>query len=366
MDRITGVDTARGVAILGMFTAHLGYAGAEFFTPTGWLTLSNGRSSALFALLAGVSIALMSGAVRPTGLRLATIRRRVVVRAVLLLGIGYALVALDTPIAVILPSYAVTFLLLVPVLGMSSRALVTIAAVVVVVVAPALEAWRSTVTEPTEFMNLIVTGYYPAFAWVAYMLVGVAVGRLALREKGIQLRVLGLGAALAALGYGAGALGVQLFPDLTSWITIAPHNDTPTEMTGNIGAGLGVLALCLLAARTATGRFVLTPIASTGSMALTVYCAQVVAFAIMRPVVGLQSTNGTLIAFTLVTLTACTLWVRFVGRGPLERLMRAASLAVAPSSAPVLPHAVPDGHGAGHGVWRRETPPRSQRQPTAK
>lgn len=60
--RIYGLDLARGIAILGMFTAHTIGGGPAFWNhPSTWMGLVNGRSSILFALLAGVSLGIMSG-----------------------------------------------------------------------------------------------------------------------------------------------------------------------------------------------------------------------------------------------------------------------------------------------------------------
>ena len=102
-------------------------------------------------------------------------------------------------------------------------------------------------------------------------------------------------------------------------------------MLGNLGFAIALLGLFLLLTGSRTGRFVLAPVAATGALALTVYTAQIVAIALMGPtVVHEQTTNGTLLAFTLVTLVACTLWVRFFGRGPLERGMRALTSSAVP------------------------------------
>ena len=60
MRRIVGVDTARGLAVLGMVTAHVGPDDAWRTTPPGgWSQLADGRPSALFVLLAGVGLALL-------------------------------------------------------------------------------------------------------------------------------------------------------------------------------------------------------------------------------------------------------------------------------------------------------------------
>jgi uncharacterized membrane protein len=63
--RIVGLDVARCLALLGMVATHvLLDRGADGdLTSTQWL--AGGRASALFAVLAGASLALMTGGRRP-------------------------------------------------------------------------------------------------------------------------------------------------------------------------------------------------------------------------------------------------------------------------------------------------------------
>lgn len=64
--RIAGVDLARGLAVLGMLAAHLLWLGSLSWTePSTWGAIVNGRSSILFATLAGVSLGLSTGGPRP-------------------------------------------------------------------------------------------------------------------------------------------------------------------------------------------------------------------------------------------------------------------------------------------------------------
>lgn len=332
MERVRGVDVARGLAVLGMFAAHVGYAAPDVWSATGWLAVADGRSAALFALLAGVSIALASGGPEPvTGDVLALARRRLTARAAVLATIGYLLIALDTPVAVILPSYAVMFVLALPVLGARRRTLVTGAVVVLLIVPSALVAWRAQPWPTGEVTDLLGTGYYPALAWVGYLLAGMAAGRLPLGERSVQVRLLAVGASLAVLGYGLGTVCARLFTSVVPYLSLEPHSDTTPEMVGNAGVALAVLGAALLASRRTGGRAALRPVAATGAMPLTVYSAQVLAIAVLGPrVVFEQRTNGTLIAFTLATLVATTLWEALLGRGPLERAVRAVVRLMAP------------------------------------
>ena len=63
--RLAGVDAARAVALVGMMATHLEPLEDEAGRPTPVGVLFDGRASALFAVLAGVSIALMTGGVSP-------------------------------------------------------------------------------------------------------------------------------------------------------------------------------------------------------------------------------------------------------------------------------------------------------------
>src|SRR3954452_3503425 len=109
--RVTGLDVARALAVFGMLGAHFGGMSADVgAAPSSWLGVVHGRSSILFAVLAGVSVALLTGrTLPPAGEDLLRGRIRLLVRAAWVFGIGIALAALDTGIDVILAVYAVLF-----------------------------------------------------------------------------------------------------------------------------------------------------------------------------------------------------------------------------------------------------------------
>ncbi len=129
--RIAGLDVARGLAVLGMFAAHMRLGGDLHPDPSSWAAVVDGRSSILFATLAGVSVALLSGRSHPPeGLDLARVRLRILVRALWVFAIGWFLELLDTFVAVILGVYAVLFLLVLPFLRWPVRRLLALAAIV--------------------------------------------------------------------------------------------------------------------------------------------------------------------------------------------------------------------------------------------
>ncbi|WP_324277492.1 heparan-alpha-glucosaminide N-acetyltransferase domain-containing protein [Blastococcus brunescens] len=205
--RIPGLDVARGLAVLGMFAAHMRVGGELRPDPQTWSALVDGRSSIVFATLAGVSVALLSGrAEPPEGLDLSRVRLRIFIRALWVFAIGWALQQLDTFVAVILGVYGVLFVLVLPFLRWPVRRLLVTAAVVAAAVPPLLVVLGQALTvadmDGALAADLLVTGYYPALLWLAFVLVGLAVGRLDLASVAVRRRLAAAGAAAAVVGYG--------------------------------------------------------------------------------------------------------------------------------------------------------------------
>jgi len=346
--RILGIDVARGLAVVGMFGAHIGVTETwNWLEPSTWLDVVHGRSSILFALLAGVSIAILSGGLTPvTGTTLLHARVRILVRAGLIFAIGGLLEALGTRIAVILPVYALLFVASIPVLRWRPRSLFLLAGVLAVV-SPLVHVFLAPIpdtvlTREGAFPNLVFWGAYPAIIWVVFVLVGLGIGRLDLRSLRVQGIVFGLGAALAILGYGAGDLawdslgrtfgdlGTQSSSDdygshlqFGSLFTTAAHSGSTFEIVGSTGFALLILGACLLVAGRL--RWVLYPVAAVGAMALTAYTAHIVVLAVLGDNAFEQHDNTLYLVFVVAGLLACTIWTILFGRGPLERLLTTAS-----------------------------------------
>ena len=372
-DRLAGVDAARGVALLGMVAVHVLPAEDADGSRSLVDLVASGRSAATFAVLAGVGVALATGRARPPrGSERLRASRALLVRGLLLGGIGLALGLLDSGLAVILAYYALLFVVALPVLGLRPRVLAVAALVVAVTVPLVSFAVRDDLPEPDPsnpvfddlatpgdlLSTLLLTGYYPVLAWAAYLLAGLAVGRLALERPRVAAAVAATGALLAVLahalsalllrgldGYGriaaaervpAGAV-VDLtaqnqfgnVPTSTPWwlASDAPHSSTPLDLVGTTGTALLVLGLALLVA----GRVppLVRPLAALGSMPLTLYTVHVV-------VVAAVDTDDR-VAFYLVQVALAAAvalaWRRWIGRGPLEALLAAVGRRAARSSA---------------------------------
>ena len=343
--RLAGVDLARGLAVFGMFAAHLlvipHFDAAQ---PATWVDLVNGRSSILFATLAGVSIALMSGARASagsspaSGRTLVVARRRLVVRAVIIWGIGMLLNATGVPVYVILPAYGILFLLAVPLLRLSASTLWVLAAVVGVG-APWLLPLADRVLVAAGPVGgdlvLLLGWHYPFLLWAAFLIAGLAAARSDLRSLR-TLVALVVGGAACAIAAAAASTVIDLPEDsyLGRVLADGAHSGGVLETVGSGGFALAVVGLCLLICRT-PARIVLLPVRAVGSMPLTAYVGQIVAWAVWASFalgdVGDLSGFRALQPFwpfVGATLVFCTAWALVVGRGPLERALAYATRAV--------------------------------------
>jgi uncharacterized membrane protein YeiB len=344
--RVTGVDLARGLAVLGMFAAHLLWIRDPFSwtDASTWVAVVEGRSSILFATLAGVSIGLATGGrTPPSGEDLRTARRRLVVRAVILWVLGILLILTGVPVFVILPAYALLFFLAVPLVALGARTLLVLAgalAVVMPVVLVALDdlpLWR---TVTGDALSLALGWHYPFTTWIAFLVAGMGVARAGIRRTRVQLWMLGAGAALAIVGYGTdAAIGVTEADERSSFLaalwTARPHSSGLLEVIGSGGFALAVLAACLLACRTVLV-WVALPLRAVGAMPLTAYVGQLLVWAAIATAV--LGRAGDLAGFrelepfwplALSTVALCTAWALLIGRGPLEWVVDRSSRLVA-------------------------------------
>ena len=127
--RLIGLDLARGLAVFGMYAVHVGPPPGQGGVIGFLMELAQGRSSALFAVLAGFAVALITGRRTPkTGLAGRQAVAKVVIRAVILMALGTALTLTGTPVVPILAFYGLFFLLVLSLCRLGAKPLAMIAA----------------------------------------------------------------------------------------------------------------------------------------------------------------------------------------------------------------------------------------------
>ncbi|WJZ07414.1 hypothetical protein CGLAUT_04580 [Corynebacterium glaucum] len=278
-NRVIGVDVARAVALIGMMVAHLTYSdgiAAE---------VVYGFPSALFALLAGVSMGFMAGrGARPV---------HFIVRGVILIALHLALLPFAGSIYVVLGTLGICMIALAWAPRWGRRVIAGVIAACTVVSGLVWQFDDGTlwpISEP-----------YPVFMWAALMLAGMLTQRYII---GHTRRCV----VAAALGPVAMALTI-----LARWYMYLPwffdaegHTGGVIDVVGSAGAAIGMCALCCLAAQ--PWQRVLPRM---GAMPLTLYCLHVVT----ADYVGLWITLA-------VAAVLATVWLQFFRRGPVEAAVR--------------------------------------------
>ncbi|HEY8981616.1 MAG TPA: DUF418 domain-containing protein [Streptomyces sp.] len=373
--RLIGVDLARGVAVFGMYAAHVGPDPARGGFVGHVMELAHGRASALFALLAGFSVMLITGRRTPkTGRAGRQAVAKVVIRAAVLLVLGTLLTMSGTPVEVILAFYGLYFLLVLPLHRLRALPLAVVAASSALVLPQVRYAVQhfldnhtpgGPLTWPTEtggVVDLLISGSYPALTWIPFVIAGMAVARLDLTAALVRTRLALTGAALTVLGYGGSWLALHLVPGAltrlgengfgawgggtvdtsgsaaSAWwsdtwgfptgdtpyglLVASPHSETTLSILGNTGVALLVLIGCV-AAVDAFPRFhrLARPVIAVGSMSLTAYVFHIVGIQLL----GIEELPGSplhvLLGFVVAVTVFAALWSRFFRRGPLEWLL---------------------------------------------
>lgn len=332
--RIIGVDVARALALSGMVVAHM----REPVEATDgsldlWHQVVAGRSSALFAVLAGLSIVLAASLIstveqprlRPSA------RTALACRAVLIATIGLLLGAVAEGIAVILTYYGLLFLCALPVLRWQARSLALLAVgwgltapLASLILRPFLPRPSLVIPAPSSLADplgltaeLLFTGYYPVLTWATYLFAGMAIGRLDLRSRRTSLRLALGGGALATISIVVSAMVTRSVSvqqslidtydreDVSDWSALSerlasglfgtsptdswwwlavwsPHTGSIVDLAHTVGCALVILGLSLATTSLlpARGQRVVSVIFGAGSMTLTLYVGHVLTLAL--------------------------------------------------------------------------------------
>lgn len=370
-----GIDLARGLAVFGMYAAHVG-PDPSVGGPLGFvLELARGRASALFALLAGFTLVLITGRTHPrTGRAGRQAVGRIVIRSVVLIALGFALTALGTDVDVILAYYGLIFLAVLPLYRLRARTLAVVAATGALVMPPLLYVMRqwidsgswadavigmdplARISGTDGLVELLFTGEYPVLTWMPFMVAGMAVARLDLTRSSTRARLALTGGALAVLGYGGSWLALHIVPtalttvaaateggsastawwsdtvgDLSdgtpaAWLLVgAPHSQTTFSILGNTGVALIVVAACVAAMDRPRLARPATPVCAVGMVSLTAYVLHILA---IRGV-GMEEETlpalAALLGFIVAAMLSAVAWTRRFRRGPLEYLLHKAT-----------------------------------------
>lgn len=349
--RIEGYDVARALAIFGMIVVNFKLVMGSSAAGPPWLValagLFEGRAAALFVMLAGVGLTLVSQRALRSGhgpdRRQA--RRRIWRRALVLLLAGL-LVTLIWP-ADILHFYGVYLALGAALVFVPSSRLLLAAGVLIagfVVLCSVFDysaGWNWATLDYHDAWtgrglarSLLFNGFHPLFPWGSFLVFGMWLGRQAVGDQGWRQRMFA-GAALALLlAEGGAALGRMAMTEgwMGPWATVlfsrGPLPPTPVYMLSAGGSAVMILMVVLSIRQQVSGCAWWRALVATGQLSLTLYIAHILlgmgvieAFGWLDRGRSLASTLLYALGFYASAISAAVWWRRHFQRGPCEALM---------------------------------------------
>ncbi len=352
--RIDGFDVARALAVFGMVVVNFKIAtGADQSGPHPLLDLMallEGRAAATFVVLAGVGLSLLSARARAQNDLATLARQRVALlkRALFLLVVGL----FYTPIwpADILHFYGVYITVGALLLAAPRRHLIWAAAgcsLMFVVLLSFFDyeqgwdwetlAYDGLWTPQGMVRHLFFNGFHPVFPWTAFLLLGMVLGRLNLRDANVRRRTLWTGVGIAAAAETLSRVAIGVFSkgasaatakDVKAVFGTAPMPPMPLYVLAGGGVAVVVITACVGLTERHPGAPWLRPLISTGQLALTLYVAHVlVGMGTLEALgrLGGQSAPFAALAamvFSVLSVFFAHLWRRRFQRGPVEWVMR--------------------------------------------
>ncbi len=352
--RIIGFDVARALAIFGMVFVNFKIAmGAT--TGSDWLLKSigllEGRASALFVVLAGVGISLMTRRARTENdlVLIGQKRKSIIKRGLVLIAVGLAY----SPIwpADILHFYGFYFLIAAFLFTATNRTLLLAAIsfmlgfIVLLMVFNYETGWNWETLDYLDFWtiegmvrHIFFNGFHPIFPWCAFLIIGIWLGRLDFYDKKIRQRLMAFSFSLwASVELLSKFLQQELLHNLPQGMVsddvsflfgtgmIPPM---PQYIIAAASLAVFVITLCVTLTQGLKDKLVVAALYRTGQLALSLYLAHVLLGMGILEGMGLLENQSidfaatSALIFCLSAIVFSYFWVKYLGAGPFERLFR--------------------------------------------
>ena len=353
-NRIVGYDLARALALLGMLPINFWVLMDISNSDPEWLVsilgLIQGRAAATFVVLAGVGLSLLSRRASldndTTGIKS---NRYMLLRRALFLFILGLLNSVIWP-SDILHFYAIYFAIGTCLLTFSSLCLWA-SAIIPVSAFSALMfisdfdirwEWGIITYENLwklsgMIRHLFFNGQYPAFPWLAFLIIGMWLGRQDLSDRVLRKKILmsGLGAAAISECFSETVFQISSstmhgldLENLLPWFTIDPWEPMPLFVISAGGTSLGVIILSIiLSERCGSARW-FSSLVAVGQLSLTLYMAHIVFGAIVLKMMQLFEAEPYLFTlwgsaiFYMSGMLFSRQWRKRFKKGPFEWIMR--------------------------------------------
>lgn len=354
-NRIAGYDLARAISLFGMLMINYWVLFEDYNSDPAWqvafLNIIQGRAAALFVVLAGIGISILSrqAYLNKDAVAMQTIRRSMLKRALFLFIIGLMNRILWP--ADILHFYGIyfaigVFLMTVPNMRLGILATLTIAAFSVLSFLVGFDrSWdwegislKAFLNVPGIIWHIFFSGQYPVFPWLAFLMTGMWLGRQNHYSRSFRRRCLLSGLAvfvcaetLSWMAFRISDLGLfgynvaKFFP----WIAnIDPWDPMPLFVLSATGTSLVVIIFSIIVAERYRNRIWLLAFSALGQLTLTLYVAHILLGWVVLLIMDMLEWHVYLFTlwgsglFYMQGMLFAYQWKKHHERGPLEWVMR--------------------------------------------
>ena len=198
---------------------------------------------------------------------------------------------------------------------------------------------RLGVSDPRGFAgSMLYWGAHPLLPWLAFVLVGMWVGRTAWHTSRIQMRLIGAGSVMVAAGYGVASVMTRVGSGRWDWAwsttLSSPYRknpikyDAPLYVLTTVGSSIAGIGLVLYSATRFPAAVVVRWLARAGTVTLSIYVlhgaipAGLFRWALTDPLIGVGWSVLLAVGAWVAAMALGGWWARRFGLGPLEWLLR--------------------------------------------
>jgi uncharacterized protein len=354
-NRIQGIDFARSLAIFGMIIINFKlvfHANEGSAVLVGLSDFLAGKAAALFVVLAGVGVSLSTNRARLDN-DLVTLKKKkkdLLIRALILFVIGTSYIAIWP--ADILHFYGVYILIGVMLFGVKDKIFLKIAMFTIALYSMSLlfldyeVNWNFETFEYANFWtfsgfftNLFFNGFHPVIPWVAFLLLGMWLGRLDLSNKAElkKILIISVSVFLVAniISHGLVYFTQMVDPSMAKEDIIALFGTTPMPpmifyMISGASLSITIIILSIMLGERLKNNFLFNAMSNTGKLAMTFYVAHVIIgmglieelYDLEKDVFSVDFSVYYALVFSFACIIFANIWLKFFRIGPLEYVFK--------------------------------------------
>ncbi len=348
--RIEGLDFARSLAIVGMIVVNFKIVMGASETGSQWLitivNMLSGRAAAVFVILAGIGISLMTKKAFITMNEDLKREKQILLlkRAIFLFIIGL----LYSPIwpADILHYYGLYLMFASLFLYVEEKKMfivIILAPIVFLVLAfiiPYEQGWNFETLDYVDFWtvtgflrHLFYNGFHPFFPWISFLFIGMMLGRKNLNDKNFRKKLLRFSLVLTLVTEVLSLILVSIsnfygLGDIVYLVETEPMPPFPLYVIAASATALVIIILSIEIVLKYPDHQVVRSLISTGQLALSLYIAHVIIGMGLLFVLGCLEDQSLVFSLTYslvfigIAILFSTFWQKRYERGPIEFLMR--------------------------------------------